>query len=136
MLEEIKLEHAQAARIWLSAVADQVDELRQPVLASRLRDVAELIVADARELVVSLPVETALYSDQDSIENAEEYDSRIIKVINGELKKLTAKYCVYPNQRQMSLAKFSYADLRRALFLLQRARPMIKQGYNPAGLSS
>jgi hypothetical protein len=81
-------------------------------------------VVDARELVVSLPMETALYSGQHSIENAEEYDLRIIKVINGELKRLTVKHRVNSDQHQLSLAKFSYGDLRRALYLRRRACPV------------
>ena len=121
-----KLEHARAARLWLLVTADQVDELQQPILARRLRDIAELIVADARELVLSLH-EDVLSSDNGSAGSTAEYDSQMIKIINQELKRLTEKHGLLAGQQQMTLASFSYSDLRRALFFRERARPMTRQ---------
>ncbi|MBV8280151.1 MAG: hypothetical protein JO170_33485 [Verrucomicrobia bacterium] len=110
-----KLEHANAARLWLFSLANQIDE-RQLAPKQHLDDLGRLIVADARESLLT-SLETS-GSDNDG-QSIEQYDDWLIEMINLQLELLPHKT---PANAIAIFPRFSQVDLKLALDILQRTR--------------
>jgi hypothetical protein len=115
---QMRLEHAEAARLWLLSAADQTDAERWPKQKRSLIDLGRLIVADAKER--TLP-EVALVADesQDTTLDVAQYDAWLIWTINQQLERCKV---VTSNVANPSQTRFSQFDLELALRIRQRTR--------------
>ena len=113
-----RLEHAEAARLWLLAAADQTDEERWSKQKRSLIDLGRLIVADAKESILAdqLP---PLSDWRDEIQSIARYDDWLIGVINFQLQLLSHQLS---GHLPAILPRFSRADLELALSIRQRTR--------------
>ena len=114
-----KLKHAKAARLWLLSLANQIDE-RQLAPKQDLNDLGRLIVADARESLLSNAETSESSNDVQSIER---YDDWLIDMINLQIGRLPHKM---PGNAAPIFPRFSRVDLKLALEILQRTRPSLR----------
>jgi hypothetical protein len=123
-IAETKLEHAKAARVWLLSLAERIDEFSQSELATRVRELARLVVADAREIVShAQDGPFSVDPSPDTTQNVEQYDSWVVQVINRHLATLMKIHRARTVDR-LTLPQVSEADLGPALAIQRATRTL------------
>jgi hypothetical protein len=115
-----KVEHAEAASLWLLCAVQYIDSIERAALKSRLIDFTRLIVADAKES--SIEDRHLAPENQNSIERISEYDNWLVSVINRHLLKLAQEFSGLSGVARKEPAYFSRGDLLQAVSIHQRTR--------------
>jgi hypothetical protein len=115
---QTRLEHAEAARLWLLSAADQIHEERWPKQKRSLIDLGRLIVADAKESILADQV-TSLPNWANEVQSIASYDDWLVEIVNFQVQLLSHQLSGDP---AATLPCFSRADLELALSMRHRTR--------------